>query len=93
MNLASLAIKSDATSAAQRQAITRTANAYHGHGAHHVGVVVVVVEVVIPEVVAALALPTADSISAIAGGVTAAKRPAFSRNRRRATSFVDFVLS
>ena len=50
-------------------------------------VVVVVVVCVPPEAVTARALPVADSISATTGGVTAAKRPAFSRNRRRSASF------
>ena len=49
---------------------------------------VVMVVVVAPEVApVARALPVAESISATAGGVTAAKRPAFSRNRRRPASF------
>jgi hypothetical protein len=42
--------------------------------------IVVVVE---PEVGLARALPIAESINATAGGVTAAKRPAIQRNRRR----------
>ena len=50
-------------------------------------VVVVVVVCVPPEAAPARALPLADSISATTGGVTAAKRPAFSRNRRRSASF------
>ena len=45
--------------------------------------VVVVSVVVWPEPVAARALPAAESIRATAGGVTAAKRPAFSKNNRR----------
>ena len=49
--------------------------------------VVVVVVCVPPEAAAARALPLADSMSATTGGVTAAKRPAFSRNRRRSASF------
>jgi hypothetical protein len=61
-------------------------------------VVVVVVPVVIvvvpPEAAAARSLLAADSINATTGGVTAAKRPAFSRNRRRSASFaVRFAAS
>jgi len=41
---------------------------------------------VAPDATAARALPVADSISATDGGVTAAKRPAFSRKRRRSGS-------
>ena len=48
--------------------------------------VVVAVVVVPPEAAAARSLLVADSISATTGGVTAAKRPAFSRNRRRSAS-------
>ena len=56
--------------------------------------VVVVVVCVPPEAAVARALPVADSISATTGGVTAAKRPAFSRNRRRSASFaVRFAAS
>ena len=51
-------------------------------------VVVVAVVCVPPEAAPARALPLADSISATTGGVTAAKRPAFSRNSRRSASFV-----
>jgi hypothetical protein len=53
--------------------------------------VVTTVTVERPEAVAARALPVADSIRATAGGVTAAKRPAFSRNKRRSES-ADFRL-
>jgi hypothetical protein len=42
-----------------------------------------VVVVVPPEVTWALADPVAESIKATAGGVATAKRPAFSRNKRR----------
>ena len=57
-------------------------------------VVVVAVMVVPPEAAAARSLLLADSISATTGGVTAAKRPAFSRNRRRSASFaVQFAAS
>ena len=57
-------------------------------------VVVVAVVVVAPEAAAARSLLVADSISATTGGVTAAKRPAFSRNRRRSAFFaVQFAAS
>lgn len=47
---------------------------------------VVVVFVVRLDVVKARALPVVDNISATVGGVTAANRPAFSRNKRRPVS-------
>jgi hypothetical protein len=54
---------------------------------------VVITVVVWPDAVAARAVPLAESISATAGGVTAAKRPAFSKNKRRPPSFTGFLFS
>ena len=55
---------------------------------------VFVVKVAPPEAAAARSLLLAASINATTGGVTAAKRPAFSRNRRRSASFaVQFAAS
>jgi hypothetical protein len=56
-------------------------------------IVVSRVTVVTPEAVAARALPVAESINATAGGVTAAKRPAFSRNNRRSSPDVRLAPS
>lgn len=53
--------------------------------------VVGAVVVVAPDVACARALPVAESMRATVGGVTAANRPAFSRNRRRSRSVMSFL--
>ena len=83
-------------------AISGTRGRLHGHPGGNVVTVTVVVTVsvvilsivvVLTDPVAARALPVAESMSATAGGVTAAKRPAFSRNKRRPASFAGLFFS